>query len=162
MHRDMEKECPYMKWKTLILLFLFSVLLIGCSEKTYEPREINAETDICKVCNMGITHEDYAAQLVFKNGDYEVFDDLGCLIEFMKDVDESEVGAAFIKSADGNEWLPVEEATYVYSKDYWTPMNYGVLAFSSKDAAEQYMKENGEGERLTYEQLYDFKWGIHH
>jgi len=150
-----------MKWKTFIFILSLSLFLVGWSEKAYEPKEINVETDICKVCNMGIAHEDYAAELIFKNGDYEVFDDLGCLVEFMKDVEESEVGAAYIKSADGNEWLPVEDATYVYSKDYWTPMNYGVLAFPSKDAAEQYMEENGEGEVYSFEQLDDFQWGIH-
>ncbi|MEK4253288.1 nitrous oxide reductase accessory protein NosL [Ureibacillus sp. FSL K6-2830] len=71
------------------------------------------------------------------------------------------MGAAYIKSAKGNEWLPVEDATYVYSKDYWTPMNYGVLAFPSKVAAEQYMEENGEDEVYSFEQLDDFQWGIH-
>jgi copper chaperone NosL len=40
-------------------------------------------------------------------------------------------------------------------------MNYGVLAFPSKDAAEQYMEENGEGEVYSFEQLDDFQWGIH-
>ena len=48
----------------------------------------------------------------------------------------------------------VENATYIYSRDYWTPMNYGVLAFSTKEAAENWMDENGEGEFLTYDQLY--------
>lgn len=151
-----------MKWKIFTFTIFMSFLLVGCSEQAYEPKEINKETDICKVCNMGISFEDFAGELIYKNGDYEVFDDLGCLVEFLKDVDESDVGAAYIKSADGAEWLPVEEATYVYSKDYWTPMNYGVLAFPSKDAAEQYMKENGEGEVYSYEQLDDFQWGIHH
>lgn len=151
-----------MKWKTSIILLLSILFLIGCSEKTYEPKTINGETDICKVCNMSIAHEDYAAQLIFTNGDYEVFDDLGCLMEFMMETEESEIGAAFIKDAEEDQWLHVKNATYIYSKDYWTPMNYGVLAFSSKEAAEQYMKEHGEGELLSYDQLFDFNWGIHH
>lgn len=151
-----------MKWKIIMVFIVTISLLVGCSEKTYEPKAINPETDICQVCNMSIVHEDYAAQLVFKNGDYEIFDDLGCLIEFMEDVDESEVGAAFIKDASEDQWINVENATYIYSKDYWTPMYYGVLAFSSKEAAEKYMKENGEGKFLTYDQLFDFEWGIHH
>ena len=60
-------------------------LLGACSEKTFEPKSINAETDICKICNMSIAHEDYAGQIVFKNGDYEMFDDIGCLMEFMQE-----------------------------------------------------------------------------
>lgn len=151
-----------MKWKTTLIFIVTIIFLVGCSEKSYEPKAINPETDICKVCNMSIAHEDYAGQLVFTNGDYEVFDDLGCLIEFVMDIEESEIGAAFIKDAKKDQWLDVKNATYIYSKDYWTPMNYGVLAFSSKEAAEQFINENGEGEFLTYEQLFDFDWGIHH
>lgn len=146
----------------VVMTLALSIFLLGaCSEKTFEPREINGETDICKVCNMSIAHEDYAGQIVFKNGDYEIFDDIGCLMEFMEDTDESEVGAAFIKDAQEDEWLHVEDAHYIYSKDYWTPMNYGVLAFSSEEAANSWMETNGEGKPLTYDDLLDFNWGIH-
>jgi len=151
-----------MRWKIVMVFIAAITLLVGCSEKTYEPRAINPETDICKVCNMSIAHQDYAGQLVFKNGDYEIFDDLGCLIEFMEDTEESEVGAAFIKDASEDQWINIENATYIYSEEYWTPMYYGVLAFSSKEAAENYMEENGEGDFLTYDDLFDFNWGIHH
>lgn len=150
-----------MKWRILIIAFMV-LLLTACSEKTYEPREINGETDICKVCNMSIVHTDYAGQIVLKNGDYEIFDDIGCLMEYIKGIDESEIGAAFIKDANEDKWLNVKKATYIYSKDYWTPMNYGVLAFSTKEDAEKWIANNGEGEFLKYEDLKDFKWGIHH
>ena len=149
-----------MKWKWFILIAV--LLLVGCSEKTYEPKEVNPETDICKVCNMSIAHEDYAAQLVFKNGDYEMFDDIGCLMEFLEGTEESEVGAMFMKDMTDNEWIDVKTATYIYSKDYWTPMNYGVLAFKTKEEAEQYMASEGDGEILAFDDLTTFNWGVHH
>ena len=151
-----------MRWKWLIGIALLMMIVAGCSEESYEPHEVNAETDICKVCNMSIAHEDYAAQLIFKNGDYEMFDDLGCLMEFVAGVDESEVGAMFMKDIVQGEWMDVKEATFVYSKDYWTPMNYGVLAFKTKEEAEEFMKNEGDGEFLAYDDLKTFKWGIHH
>ncbi|MFF5996641.1 nitrous oxide reductase accessory protein NosL [Lysinibacillus sp. KU-BSD001] len=149
-----------MKWKWFILMAV--LLLVGCSEKAYEPKEVNPETDICKVCNMSIAHEDYAAQLVFKNGDYEMFDDIGCLMEFLEGTEESEVGAMFMKDMTDNEWVDVKTATYIYSKDYWTPMNYGVLAFKTKEEAEQYMASEGDGELLAFDDLKTFNWGVHH
>lgn len=144
-----------------LLLVVIAIILSACSN-SLEPREINKETDICKICNMTISHEDYAGQIVFKNGDYEIFDDLGCLIEFMEDTDQSEVGKAYIKDALENKWIDVESATYLYSKEYWTPMNYGVVAFETKEAAEKWIDSNGEGEFLTYDDLFNFNWGIHH
>lgn len=150
-----------MKKYIMFLLIVMTIAIVsGCSE-SLEPREINKETDICKICNMSIAHEDYAGQIVFKNGDYEVFDDLGCLIEYMKDAEQSEIGKAYIKDAIENKWIDVKNATFVYSKQYWTPMNYGVVAFDTKTAAEEWISSNGDGEFLTYDDLFTFNWGIH-
>lgn len=41
--------------KKIILLVVMGFLLIGCSKQSIEPRKIDPETDICVVCNMGIT-----------------------------------------------------------------------------------------------------------
>ena len=146
-----------LKW---IVLFLVLFVLTSCSEKSYEPREINPETDVCYMCNMSVTDVDYAAQVVLKNGDHVVFDDLGCLMEYVLEYGEEEIGAGFIRSTNSAKWLNIEEATYVYSKDYWTPMNYGVLAFGSKDEANQYISEE-PGEIIPYEELLTFNWGVH-
>lgn len=150
-----------MKKYILFPLILSAIFILSACSEDYEPKEINKETDICKICNMAISNEEYAGQIIFKNGDYEVFDDLGCLIEYMKDADQSEIGKAYIKDASTNNWIEVENAIYVYSKDYWTPMNYGVVAFETKKAAEQWISSNGEGKFLTFDDLFTFKWGIH-
>lgn len=149
------------KWISVALLALV-VMVVGCSEKTYEPRAIVPETDVCIICNMSIVHEDYAGQIALNNGDYEIFDDLGCLMEYINQNGDKEIGAAFIKSENSKEWMNVFTGSYVYNKDFWTPMNYGVLAFDSEQAAKDYIASKGQGELLSYEDLLDFKWGIHH
>ncbi|CAM5310312.1 Nitrous oxide reduction protein OS=Lysinibacillus sphaericus OX=1421 GN=LS41612_03010 PE=4 SV=1 [Lysinibacillus sphaericus] len=110
---------------------------------------------------MSIVHNEYAGQIALKNGDYEMFDDIGCLIEYIAANGDEEVGAAFIKDAKENKWIDVSKATFVYNKDYWTPMNYGVLAFETQEAAQSWMATEGKGQVLTYEDLSDFNWGIH-
>lgn len=149
------------KWFGAVIVLLV-MAITGCSEKTYEPRAIVPETDVCIICNMSIVHEDYAGQIALKNGDYEIFDDLGCLMEYIKQNGDKEIGAAFIKAENSKTWTNVFTGSYVYNKDFWTPMNYGVLAFDSEQAAKDYMKEAGQGELLAYEDLTNFKWGIHH
>lgn len=139
-----------------------ALTLTACSEKAYEPHDINPETDICKICNMSIAHEEYAGQIIQKNGDYEVFDDIGCLIEKISQDGVDDIGAAFIKNENkSDEWLNVFEATYLYDKDFWTPMNYGVLVFNSDEEAEAYQQQEGVGELMHYDDLGNFKWGIH-
>lgn len=148
------------KWMLIAVSCL--TMLVGCGEKTYEPRDIVNETDVCKICNMSIVHNEYAGQIALKNGDYEIFDDLGCLMDYIDTNGEEDIGAAFIKDAVNNQWIDVFKATYVYNKENWTPMNYGVLAFKTKEAANEWMATEGKGQVLAYEDLQDFKWGIHH
>lgn len=148
--------------KKIMMLALALVVLVGCSEKTYEPRDIVAETDVCKICNMSIVHEDYAGQIVLTNGDYEIFDDLGCLMEYIDANGEEQIGAAFIKDENKKQWINVFTGSYVYEKNFWTPMNYGVLAFNSEQEAKDYIAAQGKGKLLAYEDLHNFEWGIHH
>ena len=149
-----------MKLSRILLVAMSILFLAACSEKTYEPRAVNPETDVCQICNMSVTHVDYAAQTVLKNGDPVVFDDLGCLMDYILQNGEGDIGASYIRATNSSDWLNIKEAVYVYSKDYWTPMNYGVLAFSSQDEAEKYMNEE-PGELLQYEDLLTLNWGVH-
>lgn len=110
---------------------------------------------------MGLTDVKYAAQLVKDNGDQEVFDDIGCLMEYMMDIDSSEVSAAFVMDVSKKKWVNAEKATYVYAETNSTPMNYGVIAFDSKKSAEKWVEEQEIGELLTYDDLHDFDWGVH-
>lgn len=145
----------------LFILTIALVVLAACGDKTYEPRDINTATDVCYICNMSMTHVDYAAQIVLKNGDQVVFDDLGCLMEYVLTEGDNEIGAGFIRDTNSSQWLDVKEAAYVYAKDFWTPMNYGVLAFASQEDAKAYIEEQGEGKVLTYDELLTFEWGVH-
>lgn len=147
----------------LTIMASAAILLTACGEKTYEPHDINHDTDICKICNMSIVHDDFAGQIIEKNGDYEVFDDIGCLVEKMQrdGLGEQDIGAAFIKDTETNEWINIFSATYLYDKDFFTPMNYGVLVFNDEKEAQAYQQQEGKGTLMKYQDLADFKWGIH-
>lgn len=150
-----------MKFKWISIIAFSLLLLVGCSEKEYTPKEVSTESDVCEVCNMSISHINYAGQIVFKNNDHVVFDDIGCLMEYIIDNGEDDIGAAFIKDEATKNWVNVKEATYVYDANFWTPMNYGVLAFAKDTDADNYIAQQGTGELLQYEDLYSFEWGIH-
>ena len=109
---------------------------------------------------MSIVHNEYAGQIVLKNGDYEIFDDIGCLMDYLKLNGDGEVGAAYIKNKATNQWMDVYKAIYVYNKNYWTPMNYGVIAFATKDEVQHWMNDEGEGQLLAYHDLLTLNWGF--
>lgn len=148
-----------MKKKWLSALLATSLLLTACGNKEYEAKEINKQTDICKICNMSLANEKYAGQIALKNGDYEMFDDLGCLMDYYKTMNKDDIGEAFIKDNDSDEWLDVEKSTFVYDKKVPTPMSYGVIAFKDEAAAKKYVEKNGFGKVMSFDELKSFNWG---
>ncbi|MCC5803597.1 nitrous oxide reductase accessory protein NosL [Rossellomorea vietnamensis] len=143
------------------LMIGIGLMISGCGKADLSPREINPEVDTCVVCNMSIVHEDYAAQAVLSNGDKLIFDDVGCLVQYAIDQQEDAIGASYVKEYETEEWIDSTKAFYVYHQDFWTPMSYGVLAFSTKDKAEAFIDKEGKGTLMTPEDLKDHKWGVH-
>lgn len=148
-----------MKKILLSIALATSVLLAGCGDKTYEAKKINPATDICEICNMSIANEKYAGQIALKNGDYKMFDDLGCLMDYYSTMKKDDLGEAFIKDETGKDWLEVDQATFVYDKNIPTPMSYGVIAFKDDAAAKAYIKKEGAGKVMSFTDLENFDWG---
>ncbi|VEI05810.1 nitrous oxide reductase accessory protein NosL [Kurthia zopfii] len=145
------------KWMSAVLAT--SILLAGCGNKDFEAKEINPQTDICKICNMSIANEKYAGQIALKNGDYQMYDDLGCLMQSYNKTKHDDIGEAFIKDQAGKEWLNVEKSAFVYEKSIPTPMSYGVVAFKDEAAAKEYVKKQGTGKVMNFDELKSFDWG---
>ena len=124
----------------------------------YEPEDINADSDVCEVCAMAVADDQHATQIILENGRSLKFDDLGCLYEWLEENDEDEVGAKFVRDFDTEEWVLVEDATYIFDEEIETPMAYGIISFKEKTDAEKYIEDNGFGELLTANDLDDHKW----
>src|SRR5699024_3384368 len=124
----------------------------------YEPDASDPDTDVCEVCAMGVADDQYATQIILENDRSLKFDDLGCLYEWVEENDEDEVGAKFVRDFNTEEWILLEDATYVFDEEIETPMAYGVISFKEKTDAEQYIEDNGFGELLTANDLADHKW----
>ncbi|CAM3889323.1 nitrous oxide reductase accessory protein NosL [Mesobacillus thioparans] len=147
--------------KTLGILLLLSVTAAGCSNDAMEPEEINAEIDVCEVCNMGLAHEHYATEVVTADGEVYKFDDIGCMDEFLgkeADLQEEKAAKKYVRDVDTGEWIQLENAFHAYHPDFWTPMANGVVSFKDKESAEQYVKEQGKGEVLDYKLLKQHEW----
>ncbi|WP_232726097.1 nitrous oxide reductase accessory protein NosL [Bacillus sp. FJAT-42315] len=139
-----------------------AMLLAACGkEQTYEPVEINPDIDVCDVCNMSITEPQYATEVILKDGSVETFDDIGCMVEYLHEQDEKDIGEKYVRDALSGDWVKLNEATFVYNKDYWTPMAYGVVSFSDQSSAEKYMKKEGKGEMMTLDEVMTHDWGGH-
>ena len=124
----------------------------------YEPDAIDPDTDVCEVCAMAVADDQYATQIVLENDRSLKFDDLGCLYGWIEENGKDDIGAAFVRDFHSEEWILLEDATYVFDEEIETPMAYGIISFENAEDAESYMEEHGLGELLTAEDLDDHKW----
>lgn len=132
------------------------------TELAFEPEDINPDTDVCEICGMAIADDEYATQIVLKNERALKFDDIGDLFVWIEENGEDEIGAKFVRDFNTQEWIQLEDATYVYDVEIDTPMGYGVISFKDSKDAEIYIEENGIGELLSAKDLNDHEWKMDH
>jgi len=152
--------------KTKLIQFLSTIVIIivlaGCSADKYAPVPINEETDRCVICNMAIKDDQYATQIITKEGQALKFDDLGDLNEWKKQNGTDSIGAAYVRDYNNLQWIKYEKAHFVYDENILTPMAYGVISFETKEAAEKYVEEHNMGTVLSVDQLANHTWAMNY
>ncbi len=138
------------------------VVIVGCSADKYAPVPINEETDRCAICNMAIKDDQYATQIITKEGQSIKFDDLGDLNEWRNQYGTDTIGATYVRDYDSMQWIKYEKAYYVYDASIPTPMAYGVISFETEKAAEEYVAEHSVGTVLNADQLASHSWAVNH
>lgn len=133
-------------------LLLVLVVLLSC-KKGLAPRNLQPE-DICAVCKMAVTKQNFAAQLILPNGDYAFFDDLGCLVDFLLKEESKGIPQNKIWVADylSTKWIRSDSAYYVYTAEIRTPMGYGFIAFQSKTQKDSILSLKS-GKEITWNLL---------
>ncbi len=120
------------------------------------PRAITYGADECAHCHMIVAEPRLAAQLVTRTGKTYVFDDPGCLADFLAAgmVDRSAVHSLWLADygSASEEMIPAEEAWLVRSDAIRTPMANRTAAVSTAEAAERLRAELG-GELVRWAEL---------
>jgi copper chaperone NosL len=114
------------------------------------PEAVHWGVEECAQCQMVISDDRYAAQVVDQRGKTYKFDAIECMTAFLN---SDSLAAADIHSvwvADGREaWVRAEDAHFVHSETIRSPMGAGLTAHATADAARQLHAEVG-GEILAW------------
>lgn len=132
---------------------LFSLFMSSCSAKT-EP--FNYGKDECSFCKMGIIDTKFGGEIVTKKTKVYKFDDVICMIRFIKagTVKEDETAKKVVINFEKqNDFIDVNKSVFWISPELKSPMGSNAAAFSSKQAAEK-TKAGKDGSFLTWEELY--------
>ncbi len=122
---------------------MLSLALFGCGESKKEgPREIYYGSDLCERCSMIISEKPYAAQYLTRGGGVKKFDDLGCMVEHIKQQKNPSIEAVYVRDYETQEWIDAKAAFFVKSTSIKTPMGHGIVAFRSRESAENLAKRD--------------------
>ncbi|WP_458414757.1 nitrous oxide reductase accessory protein NosL [Schinkia sp. CFF1] len=124
---------------TLILL----AILTGCSSHSaFEPIPIDSKVDSCDQCHMGIQSIKSASEIIMKDGTPKKFDDIGCMVLFLKNQQE-QATTIFVHDYATNDWVEMNKAVFIQGSKKNSPMGYRFVAFSSTAEAKSFQSENG-------------------
>ena len=116
-----------------LALLLLAVLTVGCSATADGPPEIQVDRTACAHCTMLVSEARYAAAFE-RGGEARVFDDIGCLLDALqREPNVAELRFWFHDMASGT-WMRGEDAVFVKSARFKTPMSGGIVAYRQRPA----------------------------
>lgn len=152
------KRSPRSIWISAAMALLVIIAACGKQDEALPPVEIREGVDRCEVCHMLIADDRYATQLRLHDGETKLFDDLGDLFVWTAEHGLDDVNVRYVRDYHTEEWVQIEQATFVYDANFRTPMGYGVYSFKEKEDAEAFIAQEGAGVLLTYEDLLTHHW----
>ena len=117
---------------SILVLFLFATQ--SCNDKL---EKIVIGKDSCQFCKMGFVDEKFGAILMNSKGKSYKFDDIGCLLEFVKSgkVEKKDIDKIFLTDFSGDHDLfPAENIFLLESPTLHSPMKSNIAAFSQLDS----------------------------
>jgi copper chaperone NosL len=104
---------------------------------------------------MAISEKRYAGEFIDQDGNAFKFDDLGCMVRYLQDKNNRRsVAGYFATDFESLHWVKAEEAYYVRSSEFRTPMSGGIVAFKDKPRAEAIVAEH-HGQLLSFADVFE-------
>ena len=89
---------------------------------------------------MAISNAAFASELITDQNEVLKFDDIGCMLDYKKNMESKNIAAIFVKDYESREWIPLEKSTIVET-GIKTPMGSGKIAFKDSAKAAEYQKK---------------------
>jgi copper chaperone NosL len=132
------------------------LLAIFFSSCTTAPEPITIGKDACDYCKMKMSDNRFGAELITKKGKAYKFDDIHCILAFIKEsgFDRSRVEAIYLTDFSGSHALiRANEAVLLKSEELMAPMGGHIAAFSNADSL-QYVSIQYRGAVIHWDELY--------
>jgi len=118
-------------------------LLAACGGGVDGPAPVDTKNDACAWCRMSVSDLRFAAQLTAPGHEPKLFDDAGCLRDWLKEPREAAEWTAWLSDHRTKEWVTAKDAILVRDPAVQTPMNSGLVAWAN--AASRDLDPAGKG-----------------
>lgn len=133
----------------LFALLSFTTCAVG-------PEPIRYGKDECFHCKMTLTDKRFGTEVVTKKGKVYKFDDLNCLVNFLKEGTVPEANIAQVVAVDFKKtgaFVDVHQAFFLQNDALKSPMRADIASFSDKKDLEAVKAEVGGGKDMTWAEV---------
>lgn len=120
------------------------------------PEPINFGQDSCHACKMTLTDRRFGAEIITDKGKVFKFDDLNCLVGYLKSGEIPAQNVATILAVDFSKagaFVAVKQGFFLQNDAIKSPMRADIGTFSSKEAMEKVKNTLGGGKELSWAEL---------
>lgn len=145
--------------RSVALVALAALLVLaacGNEAASLDPPEIAYGEDISEM-GMFVVDPRYTVAALPQEGEWILFDDIGELFKYHGRHPGTEFKVTWVNDYHSEEWLKAEDAWYVQSAGFTTPMGWMVGAFEKESDAKAFHADHG-GELLTWDDIHDREW----
>ena len=127
--------------------------LTGCGS-TREPAAFDPATEPCRFCRMTGSDGRTAAQLVALGDEPVFFDDIGCLLGYLRQtVSVPRDAVAFVADHRTRGWVRADEAIYTRHEGLKTPMSSHLMAHATAASRNGDAEADG-GSAISFAELF--------
>lgn len=138
-----------MELKTSPLFLALVLLSSGC---TVDPEPMK-QGDACHFCKMTITQPNFATEWITSKGRIYKFDDVHCLVGYLKAKPKDEKGEAwFVDFTNASRFVPASKAVLLQSQELRSPMGGNTAAFMNTEDLNSIAKKF-PGRTLTWDDI---------
>lgn len=152
-HKKRVKTAGKTVSKSAVLTIFTLLSLYSC---TSGPEPLRYGSDECFNCKMTLTDKRFGAEIITRKGKVYKFDDLNCLVKYLRSGDIAQDQIAQIVTVDFSKkdlFVDVPKAFFLQNEAIKSPMRGDVASFSEKKDLDAVKAEIGGGKELTWDEV---------
>ncbi len=123
--------------RVLCVLCGCSAVEAACGADVLKPATLDTRGEMCASCRMAVSSRSTASQIVAPGEEPRFFDDLGCLVKYLRQHDLPDGARVFVADHRTSAWVADGTAIYTRVPQLDTPMGSHLIAHAdaaSRDA----------------------------